>query len=82
MGWDPDGRDLVEVRFESRQSGPFMQNALWRVPLDGSAAQSMGVAAPGMVYASLAPDGRRVAYGAATFGKELWTITPAQSPLE
>jgi Tol biopolymer transport system component len=76
MGWDPDGRHLIEVRWESRQSGPFMHNELWRVPLDGSGAQSMGLSAPGMIYVSLAPDGRTVAYGTATFSRELWTLSP------
>jgi trimethylamine:corrinoid methyltransferase-like protein len=53
-----------------------MHNELWRVPLDGSGAQSMGLSAPGMIYVSLAPDGRTVAYGTATFSRELWTLSP------
>jgi Tol biopolymer transport system component len=79
MGWDPDGHHLIEVRGEARQAGPFMQNELWRVPLDGSAPRSMGIAAPSLIYASLSPDGRSVAYGSATFREELWTLAPASS---
>ena len=76
-GWHPDGRSVIETRTnDNTERDDPEHDQLWRVPLDGSSMEPLGVFGSNLLYASLSPDGRRVAYGTEIFGAELWLLRP------
>ena len=78
VGWWPDG-SLFETRTPSHHFGPS-EDELWRRPLNGSPPEPLGVTGTGIVYASAAQDGKRIAYGTQTWGQELWLLKPNVRP--
>jgi len=76
-GWWPDG-SLFETRNPSHPAGPSVAE-LWRRPLNGSRLEPLGVTGSGIIYASVAGDGKRIAYGTQTWGRELWLLKPNDS---
>jgi serine/threonine protein kinase/Tol biopolymer transport system component len=75
-GWWPDGTSLLENRVSRSPYDP-PANELWRLPLDGSRPEPLGITGTGIVYASVAQGGRRIAYSTQTWGQELWLLKPA-----
>lgn len=70
----PDGRNLLVTTRRGDNAGP---QTLWRVPLDGAAAQPLGspkelarATTPGL----LSPDGREILFAAGTVSSELWVL--------
>jgi Tol biopolymer transport system component len=76
LGWWPDG-SLLEIR-GSTDPSQTSQEELWRRPLNGAPAEPLGVSGTNIIYLSVAPDAKRVAYGTQTFGQELWTLKPVR----
>ena len=73
LGWWPDSRSLLETRAAGPDEPPSLAE-LWRLPLDGTTPQRLGVTGTGIVYASIAPDARRIAYSTQTFESEVWLL--------
>lgn len=70
----PDGRNLLVT---TRRGGDAGQQTLWRVPLDGGAAESLGSPkelARGTTPGLLSPDGRELLFAAGTVSSELWVL--------
>jgi hypothetical protein len=76
LGWWSDG-SLFEIRAPSHPEGP-PQDELWRLPLDGSPPEPLGVTGTNIVYASVTSDGKRIAYNTQTWGQELWLLKPLE----
>ncbi len=72
IAWTPDGRSVL---FAKKRGGPKGPNPeLWQVPVDGGAAQNLGLAMDGLRHLSLHPDGRRIAFTAGQQTSEVWMI--------
>ena len=79
LGWWPDGRSLLETRTPGPDE-PTSSVEICRLPLDGTTPERLGVTGTNIVYASIAPDARRIAYSTQTsFGSEVWFLK-AQIP--
>ena len=78
--WHPDNQSLLTVSpvTPSDTSLPD-ERELWRIPIDGTEKKSLGLRAPGLVYAALSPDMKRVAYASGLGNTELWLLSPAYS---
>jgi serine/threonine protein kinase/Tol biopolymer transport system component len=73
IGWWPDG-SLLEIR--NAAGGMPNLYDLWRLPLDGTSPEPLGVTGPGILYASASTDAKRLAYSTETWGQELWLLKP------
>ena len=76
-GWHADGRSFLTTRPVVVVDGVYSESELWRVPIDGTPARSLGFKAPGMTYVAMSPDGQRLAYGSGPLITELWLLSPA-----
>ena len=67
LGWTPEGRFIMVVRDDG---------LLWRVPVDGSEPEPMGVSIKGRLKGpSIHPDGSRIVFSAAENDDgELWEL--------
>jgi hypothetical protein len=77
LGWHHDGRSFIGVPmnnlgtvFEPR---PY---EIWRIPVDKSPRQPLGISGTNIIYGSMSPDGRAVAYSTQAFASELWMLKP------
>jgi Tol biopolymer transport system component len=68
LSWTPDGRRVLFVK----QSGDARE--LWTADIASGASASTGLAATGLSYTRLHPDGRQLAYTAGKRQSELWVI--------
>ncbi len=73
LGWWPDGRSLLETRSPGPDE-PSSSAEFCRLPLDGTTPERLGVTGTNIVYASIAPDARRIAYTTQTLGSEVWFL--------
>ena len=69
VAWSPDGRWVMAV---VHQKSPLGE--LWRIPIDGGAAEKTGLAADRMKGLSFHPDGRTVAFQAGARKMEVWAL--------
>lgn len=80
IGWHPDGQSVLAVHsVPVTDDAPFGEGEPFRVPLDGTPKRSLGLKAPGMIYAAISPDAKRVAYASGTWATELWLLSPADT---
>jgi serine/threonine protein kinase/Tol biopolymer transport system component len=77
-GWCADGRSVLESRTIKSPNEPDSEQ-LCCVPLDGSPMRQIGVSGAGMYYASVSPDGTKVAYSTAAGGQALWLLKPSDA---
>jgi Tol biopolymer transport system component len=75
-GWHQDGKSVLEARMTVQS----LQNELWQVPLDGRPERSLGLRSRLMLYLSVSPDGRQVAYSSLGSRARLWLLTPTDAP--
>jgi hypothetical protein len=76
-GWTGDGKSVLVTRWPESSpasSEPIRPTTLWRVPVDGSAPISTGIAAEGVRDLSIHPDGRRIAFNAGWRNNEQWAL--------
>jgi Tol biopolymer transport system component len=76
LAWSPDGRAIYAV---SGREVTTVPNTVWRVPLDGSAADSVGIASEEITELRLDPRGRQLTFASGSVAAELWVmehITP------
>ncbi len=88
LTWTRDGRFLLFTRFTKRsESGAAGFTELgesydvWRVPVDGGAAEKLEVALPGINRISVHPDGRRLAISAGSAKFEAWVLENLVPPV-
>lgn len=74
--FSPDGRWVAYYRiYRNRPSDPADTRAIWMVPAQGGTAEPVTSGANPEVQPSFAPDGRRLAYVAASGGREdIWIV--------
>jgi Tol biopolymer transport system component len=73
LGWHPDGRSVLAVR-DVNDPQLLVEGELWRLSLSTNTRSSLGLRSASLVYASMAPDGRRLAYQSGTFSREVWLL--------
>jgi Tol biopolymer transport system component len=64
LSWSADGRFLFFTKLPE----------LWRVAVESGESEKVGIAMDGLLELRVHPDGRRIAFGARTFGGELWAM--------
>ena len=64
LSWSADGRFLFFTKVTE----------LWRVAVESGESEKVGIAMEGLLELRVHPDGRRIAFGAWTFGAELWAM--------
>jgi hypothetical protein len=77
VGWLPDDRTLLVVRFSRRSNAPDLEprnETLWRVPVTGGPPVSTGLTIEGLRDVSIHPDGRRLAFNAGWKRAEQWVM--------
>ena len=71
--WAADGRDLVFTQYGAEaEFGVAL--SLWRVPVEGGAPVSLGIARPGLRHVRMHPDGVRLAFTAGNYRSETWVM--------
>ena len=64
LSWSADGRFLFFTKLPE----------LWRVAVESGESEKVGIAMEGLLELRVHPDGRRIAFGARTFGAEFWAM--------
>ena len=64
LSWSADGRYLFFTKLPD----------LWRVAVQTGESEKVGIAMEGLLELRVHPDGRSIAFGARTFGAELWAM--------
>ena len=64
LSWSADGRYLFFTKSPE----------LWRLAVESGDSEKVGIAMEGLLELRVHPDGRRIAFGARTFGAELWAM--------
>jgi hypothetical protein len=79
VGWTPDGLNLLIIRwsFDSAGGRRVGNEALWRMPITGSAPIATGLALEGLRDVSLHPNGRQIAFNAGYKRSEPWMMENA-----
>jgi Tol biopolymer transport system component len=75
--WSADGRAILATRPVPNAPG---RNELWRVPLDGGAADQLGLVGDRIAEHRLDPTGRRLLYSAGNPAGELWVMEHILEP--
>ncbi len=73
LAWTPDGRQVLFVKRED-VPGAEARNSLWRVSVEGGAAQKIELGVPNPRGIRFHPDGRRIAFSAGENAAEIWVL--------
>jgi Tol biopolymer transport system component len=77
LAWMPDAKSILFTR----RSGAERVASLWRVSVDGGAAEQLGIEAEGMRDLAVSPDGRHLAWTAGYPRREPWVLENVIPPL-
>ncbi len=73
LEWEPGGRGVIFARADNSE--------LWRVPVEGSAPEKLGIRGEKMRGLRFHPDGRRIVFNAGSTKAEVWVMENLLSTL-
>ena len=73
--WTIDSQNVLIARWDRSKAPADRRAQLWRLPVDGTEAQPLPLAMPGLRELRLHPDGQRVVFTAGAPTREFWMLS-------